>query len=61
MQNPYRRAENKSFIKAFYVILQKSYLKEKSTKKAILAIQYLRKLISLLYKNNSNKSIATLL
>lgn len=42
----------------YYLVLWKSYSKKKNTWKLVLAMQYLKRLISLFYKNYPNKLTA---
>ena len=44
----------------YYLIAWKGYLEEENTWKPILIVQYLRKLISLFYKDHFKKPIATI-
>lgn len=47
--------------KFYYLIVQKSYSKEKNILKSFLTVIYLSKIINTFYKNNLEKSIAMLI
>lgn len=53
-----RKSKSSHLPELHYLVLWKHYLEEKNTWKPVLAIEYLRKLISLFHKNHLDKQIA---
>ncbi len=57
----YSKETNNQMLDLYYLILWKSYPEEENTQKHSAAVKYLRKLISIFYKEHLKQSIATFL
>ena len=56
----YARESTGHLLGLYYLVFQKSYPKEENTQEFVLAVQYLKKFISLFYKDYPNKLTAIL-
>lgn len=55
----YARKTKGQLLKLYYLILWKSYLKKENTWEPLSEVQYLKRMISVFYKNYPDKPIAT--
>ena len=54
-----QKSESGHLSRFYYLVSWKGYLEEENTWKPYLAVQHLKKLINLFYKDHPDKSIAT--